>query len=315
MSTILKAFHHSFSGNSRFFIHAALFFSSLLASAQYSAVKLLIPGYISALAFLSLRIPIAFLVFFSLKSLATKEKVEKKDLKILFLCGLFGVVINQMGYFKGMEYTLPIHGALIMTTCPITIYLINIILVKGRLNWTQTIGIGLGFGGAFLLLLGKESAVMAGPLDTTKGDGLMFLNAIAYSFFLVLQKKIAHKYHPLTIISYVFLFGGMLVVPWGMPALFDINWTQLPSQFWFVFVFIVLFTTIVAYLINSWALRKVEPQVVGVYIYLQPILASLIAVAMGQDTLSWQKVMYGSMILIGVYLVGRQKGTVIGQKP
>ncbi len=288
-------------------LHGALFISSLLASAQYSAVKLIIPQYISAMAFLSMRIPVALLFFFALKWSRTTERLHKKDIGIVFVCGLFGVVFNQIGYFKGMALTQPIHGALIMTTCPITIFLLNVWWAKGRLSWLQAIGIAIGFSGALLLLLGKAPIPVASIESTRQGDLWVFFNAIAYSLFLVIQKTIAHKYHPFTIVAYCFLFGGIVVVPWGIPDLLRMEWAQLPMKFWLVAGFIVLCTTVLAYLINSWALSKVEPQVVGVYVYLQPLLATAIAVAIGQDTLTFEKVMYGSMVLLGVYLVGKRK--------
>jgi drug/metabolite transporter (DMT)-like permease len=286
-------------------VHVALFFSSLLASAQYSAVKVIIPEYISALGFLSIRIPIAMAFFFIFKHLRTKETVRREDWGIFMLCALFGVVINQTGYFKGMELTTPIHGAIIMTFCPIAVFLLNLLVNKQRLRWLQALGIGIGFVGVLLLLLGKVAGRVSEAVSM--GNLLVFVNALSYSLFLVIQKRIAHKYHPFTIVAYLFLVGGVLIVPWGVPSLAQVNWEAMPAVFWWVAGFILFFTTIFAYLINTWALSKVEPQVVGAYVYLQPVLAAAIAVYSGKDVLSCDKILCGLLIVLGVYLVGYRK--------
>jgi len=193
---------------------------------------------------------------------------------------------------------------LIMTTCPITIFLLSLVLRTGKLNIWKALGLVLGFTGAILLLLGRTGQPISSK--TSLGDGLVLFNAVAYSLFLVIQKPLLARYHVLTLISYSFLLGGILVVPWGLPEVLSLSWSQLPLDFWLTAGFIILCTTILAYLINSWALAKVEPEVVGVYIYLQPILATAIAVSIGQDVLTLDKFLCGGMILAGVYLVGRK---------
>jgi len=119
----------------------------------------------------------------------------------------------------------------------------------------------------------------------------------------VIAKPLIEKYHPITVLFYVFSFGFLYVLPFGIVELKSVNWAAIPTNIYLEISFVVICTTFIAYLLNSSALKKLSPTTVSIYIYLQPILASMFAVFWGSDKLDTQKIISALLIFLGVYLV------------
>ena len=135
------------------------------------------------------------------------------------------------------------------------------------------------------------------------GNLFVFINALSYGLYLVLVKPLMQKYHPITVMFYVFAFGFLYVIPFGYHELSAVNFTDFPLKIIWEVLFVVVCTTFIAYLLNSAALKQLNPPTVSIYIYLQPVLASVFAIALGSDVLDMNKIIAASIIFIGVYLV------------
>lgn len=289
--------------------HLALFGANVIYGINYSVAKDVMPDYIQPLGFIFIR-AIGALILFWLLGLILKinEVPERKDLIRLFFCGVFGVAVNQMLFFVGLSQTNPINAAIIMTTNPILVLIIASIILKERISWSKTLGIGLGLSGALSLILfknGFDNLHFSG--GTITGDILVFLNATSYGIYLVLVKPIMNKYAPLTVIKYVFLFGFLIVIPFGWNQFTEVSWETMPAKIWGETAFVVIGTTFFAYLLNIFALKKVSPSIVSIYIYSQPLLAGLIAVLLGKDSIDVVKIVATVLIFSGVYLVSKPK--------
>jgi drug/metabolite transporter (DMT)-like permease len=118
------------------------------------------------------------------------------------------------------------------------------------------------------------------------------------------------KYQAMTVISWVFLFGLIFVIPFGYQEFSEIQWNTMPTNIMYAIVFVVVGTTFLAYLFNIIGLRTLNPTTVSSYIYLQPILASIIAISVKSDQLDWNKVISSIIIFTGVYLVSMEKKKV-----
>jgi drug/metabolite transporter (DMT)-like permease len=135
---------------------------------------------------------------------------------------------------------------------------------------------------------------------------MILVNSLSWAAYIILVKPLMRKYNTFTIVKWVFLFGCIYVLPFGYPEIIRINWSELPVGLWWNIAFVVLGSTFLAYVLNTYALRALSPSVVSIYIYLQPFLATLIAVFWYQnDELDFRKVISGFLIVIGVYLVSR----------
>lgn len=281
--------------------HIAVTIVNILYGANFAIAKTVMPAYIKPLGFIVLRVAVT-LVLFSLIALGLKkDPVDRKDLPRLALCGLFGVALNQMFFFKGLSLTFPINGAIIMTTSPILVVIIAAILIREKITWQKALGVLLGASGAVALLtVGKELSFHS---DTFLGDILILLNAIFFGIFMVLSKPLLKKYKPLTVIRYCFLFGIVLVTPFGWSEFTAIDWASFTPAVWMGVLYVVIGVTFFAYLLNTVALNTLSPSVVSTYIYVQPLVASSIAMMLGKDKLTAVHLFSAALVFTGVYLV------------
>ena len=283
--------------------HLFLIGANLLYGANYGIAKIALDGYVPPFAFIVVRVVLALAMFAVFQRTFIREKVDRSDWPLLALCGLFGVAVNQLFFFKGLSMTSEIHASLIMITTPLLVLLMARLAGKERLTVRK--GLGILIGAAGLAWLVQQGGSGSERSASVLGDLFVLVNASAYGLYLVLVKPLMRKYHPITVIMWVFFFGMFIVVPVGAPQLADVDWQHLPPAVWGSIAFVVLGTTFLAYLFNSMALRDVNPSVVSVYIYTQPLIAAFIAVASGKDTLYATKLLAGLLIVVGVWLVSR----------
>ncbi|MCF8465232.1 MAG: DMT family transporter [Flavobacteriales bacterium] len=286
--------------NKQLLAHLMLIGAQLLYGANYTIAKMAMPEYIKPFGFVMLRCLGATFLFW-LVGLFIKEKIDPKDLPKLVLCALFGIVINQLMFFKGLSLTHPINASVIMISTPILVLIMAAFIIKERITPKKAIGIVIGMIGTFMILvMGKELSFSS---NTFLGDMLVFVNASSYGIYLVLISPIMKKYHPVTVIKWVFLFGLFMVLPFGYGEFNQIEWSTFPPHVIWATLFVVIGLSFFAYLFNISALKYVSPSVVSTYIYLQPIIASAFAISLGKDHLDWIKVLSAVLICIGVYLV------------
>jgi len=286
--------------------HLALLSVALIYGANYTIAKnVLDQDYLEPNGFILLRVLSGFVLFNIIHFSITKEKIDKKDIGLLALCGLFGIAINQLFFFKGLGETSPVHASLIMVVTPILVLLISTFYLKEKISSTKILGIVIGMSGAMLLILkgGSGNDSMSSPI----GDLFILINAASYGLYLVMVKNLMKKYHPFTVMKWVFSFGLIVVLPFGIEDLTVVDWAGFPTQIWVAIVYVLLFTTFLAYLLNAYALSTVNPTTASAYIYLQPLVASTVAVLWYNDHLSLIKVLCGVMIFLGVYLISSKK--------
>ncbi|WP_400076014.1 DMT family transporter [Winogradskyella sp. R77965] len=288
--------------NSRGFAIFALFMVQLLYGLNYTIAKKVInENYIKPFGFVLLRVAAAALLFWIASLFLPKQKIEKKDFFKLFIAALFGVVINMLFFFKGIEYTSPIHASAIMTIVPIIILLLSAYLLKEKITKFKIIGVALGLIGALVLTIYGKSARVGDNVPL--GNLFIFLNAISYSIYVILIKKLTTKYHPFTFIKWLFLFGFIILIPFGYNELEMVEWQTFTPYITFSVLFVIIGATFGTYLLNPLALNKLKASTVGIFIYLQPVIAGLFALAMGVDFIDSIKIGAMLIIFLGVYLV------------
>lgn len=285
--------------------HLAIIGANVIYGVNYSVAKSLMPEYILPFGFIFCRVLGALLLFWFFQLWSKSESIEKKDLIRLALCGLFGVASNQLMFFYGLNLTSPINAAIIMTCNPILVLLFSAILIKEKITPFKVAGIFLGLIGAAGLILNKNELSVSE--NNIVGDLFIFLNASSYAIYLVTVKPLMQKYQPITVIKWVFLFGFLVVFPFGFQEFQLIDWKTFDSKIWLAFAFVVIGTTFLAYLFNIYGLKKLNPSVVSTYIYSQPLIASIVALIYGKDELNAVKIIAAILIFTGVYLVSIRK--------
>lgn len=293
--------------------HLFLFLANLIYGISFTIAKDVVPHYIQPFGAIVIRVSVSLVLFLFVHSFFIKEKIKRKDIPLLIACGFFGVAINQLLFFKGLSITTPIHAALIMTTTPIIVLVLSGLLKDERITPLKIIGILIGICGALVItIFGKEISFST---STAEGDIYIMLNAASYAVYLVIVKPLMRQYHPITIIKWVFLFGWIFVMPVGWGQFHSIVWNSFSPSIWYELSFIVIATTFFAYLFNILALKNADPSLAGIYIYIQPALATIFAMILGKDDLSGIKILAMILIFAGVYLVSIQSFKLPFQKP
>lgn len=285
-------------------VHLALFTVSLIYGATFTVAKQVMPEYVKPAAFILMRVSVAAVCIFLFHRLFVRKRItEWRDFIQLAISALFGVAFNMLLFFKGLSITTPINGAVLMLNTPIFVVVFAALYLREKISLQKIGGIGIAAVGALLLMGGTRFNFSE---QTVWGDLMVTANAIIYAFYLVYAKSLMQKYHPLTVTMWSFVFGWFVVLPFGVGEFTEIDFTNIPSRIWLLIGFVTVGSTFVTYVLNAYALRKASPSLVGSYIYLQPVLATIIAIVSGSDNLTLEKIMYIFTIFTGVFLVSYQ---------
>lgn len=290
--------------NQRLRAHAAILMANVIYGANFSIARIAMPEYIRPQGFILLRVVFALLLFWLFGRLkGIREKIEQKDHVRLFMMGMAGVAINQMLFFEGLSRTSNINAALIMTSTPIMVTAAAAFLFKERLSLPRMSGILLGVSGACtLILLRKDIHGTA----TWQGDLMIFINAASYAVFIVGIKPLMRKYSPWTVIRWTFFYGLLMVTPFGFGQVAAIEWSTFPLAVWGSALFVIIATTFLAYLFNTYGLHHLSASIVSFYIYLQPVIATFISLLVMHESVSTVQIVACVLIFSGVYLVNRE---------
>lgn len=260
-------------------------------------------GYIKPYGFILLRLLGATILFWLFSFFAPKEKISQKDFLVFVAAAFFGVALNMLTFFKGLSYTTPIHASVIMVVVPIIVLLLSAFILKEKITSLKVMGVILGLSGALVLTLYGKSAL--GSDNILLGNFLVFINAVSYSVYIIIIKQLTSKYHPFTFIKWLFLFGLIMVAPFGFNELSEVQWETFQPYTYFSVAFIIVAATFGTYILNPLALRELKASTVSTFLYLQPVMAGIFAILMGSDFLNTTKLIAAILIFIGVYLVSK----------
>jgi len=260
------------------------------------------PEFIQASSIIWIRMSCTTVFFLAFIFLSKRSyRIEKKDYTRLFLCAVFGITINQIFFFEGLSRTSPINTSLIMSAIPITVFVLSIIFLKDKMTKWNVVGLLLSAAGAVVLLLdskGKFEGVFIGDL-------FILVNAISYGIFLILARQLMRTYDSVTVIFWIFLMGTFLSFPYCYSNYQYTDWLHIPTYAWLSLGFIVVFATIINYYIGVDVLKDISPAVSSMYVYIQPIITTCVALYFASDKLDGQKLISSVAILLGVYLVSK----------
>ncbi len=274
----------------------------LLYALNYTFAKFVMnEGYVKPMGLVFARVLGAVILFWLLGLFYKSEKVDRKDYLKFFYAAVCGVGINMVFFLKGLEYTSPVHASVIMTSSPIIILLMSSFFLKEKITRLKIVGVILGCIGAIVLTVYGKSERAADNI--LLGNLFIFLNAVFYSIYIILIKKLTVKYHPFTFMKWLFLFGILLVTPLGITEFSEVDWQNFTPYVSFSVIFIVVGATFGTYVLNPLALSRLKASTVGTFIYIQPVLAGIFAMLMGVDSIGIVKISAALLIFAGVYLV------------
>lgn len=289
--------------------HLFVFVAYILFAVNIPISKYLLPSHVAPEALTVMRMAFGCVMFWITSLFTKKENVPVKDIGLLFACGMCGIAINQGLFIKGLSLTSPLDASIITTGGPVFVMILAALILKEPITRKKALGVLLGLCGALLLVFHSAGAGVE-QASNLGGNLMIVCSSLSYSFYLVLSRSLVARYSSVTIMKWMFLFATLALVPFtfrdviAAPA-FN---REIPDYGELVAIFFVLFgATFLPYLLLPPAQKRIRPTTVSMYNYVQPIVASLIAILIGQDTLNFPVVISAVFVFSGVYLVTQSK--------
>lgn len=280
---------------------------SIIYGITFTIAKDVMPAYVKPFGFIVLRVGGSAILFWLCSLFVAKEKIALNDFPRIVAAAFFGVAFNMLTFFQGLSLTSPIMASVLMVTTPMIVLVLSAIIMKEKIVGKKAIGILMGLGGTILLILYGKSV---GNADNALwGNFLVFVNAVSYGLYLIVVKKLMEKYNAFSFVKWIYLFGFIMVLPFGWQQLAEVSLPSLPFDITVKVAFVVIFSTFLTYLLNLLSMKELKPTTVAVFIYLQPFFATVFAIGLGKDELSVVKLLSALLIFVGVYLV-----TMTGKK-
>ena len=256
-------------------------------------------------AIVGFRVLGAAFAFYFLQRFRGDLRLDKKVHYLYFaVFSCFGVIFNQLLFFKGLSLTTATNTSLLSVMIPVFAFLISALIGNDKITLRKILGIIIAAGGVIYLINPLNASFSSA---TTRGDILVILNSFSYAIYVAISKKLISHYGALKSLAWLFLFASIVNIPVGLYSLSVVDLREVSLSAWLAVAAIILFPTILAYYWNAWALARVEPSIVAVYIYLQPLIGTLAAIFILGEM--WKPRIFLAMALIfaGVFLVTRKR--------
>ncbi len=285
--------------------HLAVLGANIIYGISFGAIKLLTGQFMPPFSLNLVRIGISAPLFWLVLAFKpTKAGIEKADIPRFIGCAVTGVAINQLMFIKGVSMTTSIHASILSLVSPIFITAAAGWVLKEKFTLLKAAGLVLGIGGAALILFGKQHTTASGE-NMMLGDILIIINAISYSIYFVIVKPLMEKYHPIHVVRWVFTFGAFMILPFGLNDFLNTDFSAFNLNAWLALGLLVLGTTFMAYLLNVYGIKYLGAGITGMYIYTQPLFASLIGLLFLGEPFSLNNGIAALMIGAGVLLSSR----------
>ena len=298
-------------GNKRNLAILAAFGAGAIYGINHTVAKDAMPQYIGPFGFILLRVTGAAVLFWAISFiLGIREKIARTDYLRVFGCAISGMVINMLFFFKGLSLSTPINSSVIITLSPVMVLILSAILIKERITTLKIIGIITGMAGALTLILFSNNTNPTAP-NIPLGNLMFVINAFTYGLYLILVKPLTAKYHPITLMKWLFFIAIFINLPITYSEFVAVNWLNMPFDGIWKLTYVVVGTTFSTYLLNIFALKHLSPAIISAFIYLQPLIAISFAIAVGADSLNLIKIIAAILVFSGVYMVTRKKKNIL----
>lgn len=270
---------------------------------------------IGGLNMVALRVSGAALLFW-LASLFTSRSTNgceakplpHRELLLLFGAGMFAIVCNQCNYIIGLSITSPLNASIMTTTMPIITMVFSALLLKEKVTVRKCIGLVLGCSGALAIILSSAGGAREGGV--LLGDLMCIAAQTSYAFYLTRFKGVISRHSAITCQKWMMLFAALVVLPFALPSLLEVSWTELSTTTCLETAFVVVGGTFFSFLCCTTAQRILSPTIIAMYNYVQPIVACTLSVALGLGIFGWSHIAAIVLVFSGVYLVTHSKRKV-----
>ena len=285
--------------------HMAILLANVIFGLGVPVTKALLNDWVTPMGYMASRCVGATILFWIVSWFMPKEHVERKDLITIMLGGLLGFFISQTLTAEALKYTTPVYFSLVAALTPVATMLLAAMFIKEKITGIKTLGVILGISGALLMLFMSWSGG-TGSNDLL-GISLAVLSVLTWAVYLIITRKVSEKYSSVTQMKYVFLVSTIVTVPIALltepvQPLYSAAWQWSGVA---EMAFIILFATGLGFFLIPYAMKFLRATTVSVYTNIQPVVASLVAIAVHQDVFTWDKPVAAVLVLLGAYIVTR----------
>ncbi len=285
-------------------VTAALLAVQVLFGVHYLAAKIVL-GAIPPRTWAALRVAAAAVALLLLAAALRRSlRFSRADLGRLAVYAVFGIVINQICFIEGLHRTTPTHSSIINTTIPIGTLLFAVLLRRESLDLWKGLSLAVSLAGVLLVIHPHRAGFSP---ETLAGDLLTLANALSYALFLVISKRLLARSDPLAATTVLMGFGAIGILALGAPGLVALRPSAIPASIWALAAFIVVFATVVTYFLNYWALARVDSSLVALFIYVQPVVATVLSALVLGERPEAHVLAGGALVFAGVWLSLRRR--------
>ena len=265
--------------------------------------------FLSPLSIFTLRAIGAGALFWIISFFMPKEKVEKKDYLKIFAASVLGFFTTQLSFLAGIPHITPMDCSILASISPIYTMFIAAIALKEPISMQKVSGVVISFVGIIYLILSRITS--AGAEETTAfGIIMLIINSLSFSLYLGIFKPLISKYSVFTFMKWIFFFAFIMSFPFSAKEIFTASWSTIPMVQISELAYLIVCATFVTYTLIPFGQKIIRPTLVSMYSYMQPIIAIVISICIGMDTLTWQKVLAAIMVFGGVIIVSYSKSKV-----
>ena len=261
---------------------------------------------ISGIDMVTFRVCGAALCFWVTSLFTKREEVAPHDMLLFFFAGMLSIVFNQCCYTIGLSLTAPTNASIITTTMPIITMLLAAIFMKEPITGKKVAGVALGVVGALMLINGSAQAV-SDKNGNLLGDVLCLAAQTCFAIYLTIFGKLIARYSAITCMKWMFTFASLAIVPFSYQSVMSIPFAEIAAKTWVETFFVVFCATYVAYILMMNGQKNLRPTIVSTYNYVQPTVACVVSVAVGQSLFGLDKAIAMVLVFSGVWFVTKSK--------
>ena len=234
---------------------------------------------------------------------APHEHIHREDVWKVVVASFLGLFMTQLSFLFAITKTTAIDASIMSTLSPIMTLLISAVAIKEKVTWSGVAGIALSLVGVMILIYNCVSIRSGANSTSIWGILGMLVNALCFATYVGVFKPVIRKYSVVTFMKWMFLFSSLMALPFSFGAFKASNLAAVPMDVFWQIAYVVVFATFVAYFLIPIGQKRLRPVVVCMYTYVQPVIAMVIALALGLDRLTPLKVAASLLVFLGVGLV------------
>ena len=289
-------------GHSAAFIAYAIFGFNIIVCKDLTS-----GGLIPPLGIFTLRSLIAGGLFWLVSLFQPKEKVEKKDYIKIFAASMLGFLTCQVTFLVGIPHITPMDCSILTAMAPIYTMAVAAIAIKEPVTLKKSIGVAVSFAGIIYLIISRVTTPSGVTESTPFGIFMIILNSLSFSMYLGIFKPLIGKYSVVTFMKWIFLFSACVSTPLSLKGLINVDWAGIPTKHYAELAYLIICATFITYYLIPISQKRIRPTIVSMYSYVQPIIAIAVSIAIGMDTLTWQKILATILVFGGVAIVSRSR--------